>query len=173
MHRTTFRLISFLLAVATGLSACGSAATSAPAGTPGPSSGQSPTTETLSGTITISGAFALYPMMTVWADEFTKLHPEVQFDVQGGGAGKGMTDTLAGAVDIGMISRTIKPAEEAQGAFWVAVARDAVFPLVSAKNPVLADIIAKGDQPGDIQEDLHHRRNQDLGRSRGQARDKG
>ena len=33
-------------------------------------------------------------------------HPDVQFDVQGGGAGKGMTDTIAGAVDIGMISRS-------------------------------------------------------------------
>jgi len=83
-------------------------------------------------------------MMTVWAAEFTKLHPDVQFDVQGGGAGKGMTDTLAGAVDIGMISRAIKPEEEAQGAFWVAVAKDAVFPIVSADNPVLADLNAQG-----------------------------
>ncbi len=54
-------------------------------------------------------------MMTVWADEFQKLHPDVQFDVQGGGAGKGMTDTIAGAVDIGMISRSIKPEEESPG----------------------------------------------------------
>jgi phosphate transport system substrate-binding protein len=109
---------------------------------------EAPTAEKLSGTITVSGAFALYPMMTVWADEFSKLHPEVQFDVQGGGAGKGMTDTLAGAVDIGMISRAIKPEEEAQGAFWVAVAKDAVFPIVSAKNPVLAALTTKGISQG-------------------------
>ena len=100
--------------------------------------------EPLSGTISVSGAFALYPMMTVWADEFTKLHPDVQFDVQGGGAGKGMTDTIAGAVDIGMISRSIKPEEEAQNIFWLAVAKDAVFPIISAENPVAADILAKG-----------------------------
>ncbi len=81
----------------------------------------------------MSGAFALYPMMTVWAAEFSKVNPDVQFDVQGGGAGKGMTDTLSGAVDIGMISRAIKPEEEAQGAFWVAVTKDAVFPVVSAQ----------------------------------------
>ena len=85
----------------------------------------------LSGTISVSGAFALYPMMTVWAEEFTKLHPDVQFDVQGGGAGKGMTDTIAGAVDIGMISRSIKPEEEAQNIFWVSVTKDAVFPIIS------------------------------------------
>ena len=98
----------------------------------------------LSGTISVSGAFALYPMMTVWAAEFTKLHPDVQFDVQGGGAGKGMTDTIAGAVDIGMISRSIKPEEEAKNIFWVSVTKDAVFPLVSASNPVAADLTAKG-----------------------------
>jgi len=83
-------------------------------------------------------------MMTVSAAEFTKLHPDVQFDVQGGGAGKGMTDTIADVVDIGMISRKIKDEETAQGIFWVAVTKDAVFPLVSANNPVAADLIAKG-----------------------------
>jgi phosphate transport system substrate-binding protein len=64
--------------------------------------------------------------------------------VQGGGAGKGMTDMLSGAVDIGMISRSIKPEEEAQGAYWVSVTKDAVFPLISDQNPVAAEIIAKG-----------------------------
>jgi phosphate transport system substrate-binding protein len=83
-------------------------------------------------------------MMTVWAAEFTKLHPDVQFNVQAGGAGKGMTDALAGAVDIGMVSRAIQPTEEAKGAYWAPVAKDAVFPVISAKNPVLADLMAKG-----------------------------
>lgn len=100
--------------------------------------------DSLSGTISVSGAFALYPMMTVWADEFSKIHPNVQFDVQGGGAGKGMTDTIAGAVDIGMISRAIKPEEEAQGIFWVSVTKDAVFPIINAENPYAAQVLAKG-----------------------------
>ena len=56
-------------------------------------------------TISVSGAFALFPLMTVWAEEYQKLHPEVRFDVQAGGAGKGMTDMLAGAADIAMLSR--------------------------------------------------------------------
>jgi phosphate transport system substrate-binding protein len=138
------------------LAACGSPATYAPAvpvatqalaasaATPAVAA---PIAQPLSGTINISGAFALYPMMTVWADEFTKLNPGVQFNVQAGGAGKGMTDTLAGAVDIGMVSRTIQPAEEAKGAFWVPVAKDAVFPVISAQNPVLTDVMAKGISP--------------------------
>lgn len=135
MQKTNCTLFSVLIAASLLLSACAGAAA-----TQNPSSGA----DNLSGTITVSGAFALYPMMTVWADEFSKLHPGVQFDVQGGGAGKGMTDTLAGAVDIGMISRKIKPEEEAQGAFWVPVAKDAVFPVVSRNNPVLGDLIAQG-----------------------------
>jgi phosphate transport system substrate-binding protein len=43
-----------------------------------------------------------------------------------------------------MISRKIKPEEESQGAFWVSVAKDAVFPIVSAGNPVISDLTAKG-----------------------------
>jgi phosphate transport system substrate-binding protein len=136
MSRSRFTPLGGLAALALVLSACG-----------GPSESGADTTgggEELHGTIAVSGAFALYPMMTLWAEEFTNLHPDVQFDVQGGGAGKGMTDTLAGAVDIGMISRAIKPEEEAQGAYWVAVAKDAVFPIVAANNPFLPDLVAKG-----------------------------
>jgi phosphate transport system substrate-binding protein len=157
MRKSTLTLLSILVAASMLLTACGSAtptpapvapateaaATEAPA-TAAPATEAPATEEPLSGTISISGAFALYPMMTVWAEEFTKLHPDVQFDVQGGGAGKGMTDTIAGAVDIGMISRSIKPEEEAQDIFWVSVTKDAVFPVISDQNPVRDDIIAKG-----------------------------
>lgn len=153
MRKTSFAILSLLISLSMLLSGCTPAASpeaATSASSPGQPAAQPAVTEAaanqpqLSGTIAVSGAFALYPMMTLWADEFTKLHPDVQFDVQGGGAGKGMTDTLAGAVDIGMISRTIKPEEEAQGAFWVPVAKDAVFPVISAQNPVLSDLAAKG-----------------------------
>ncbi len=125
------RFLFVLTLVALLLNACGQA-------TP------TPQPDTLKGNITVSGAFALYPMMTRWAEEFQKIHPNVKFDISGGGAGKGMTDALSGAVDIGMVSRAIKPAEVSQGAYGVGVVKDAVFPVVSAKNPVIADIMAHG-----------------------------
>ncbi len=134
MRKFTALLLSLVMIPVLLLTSCGT-------GSQAPAQGSG---DQLSGTIAISGAFALYPMMTLWAQEFTKLHPQVQFDVQGGGAGKGMTDVIAGAVDIGMISRTIKPEEEAKGAFWVSVCRDAVFPVVSSKNPALSLLEAKG-----------------------------
>ena len=98
----------------------------------------------LQGTITASGAFALYPMMVKWGEEYQKLHPGVQFDISAGGAGKGMTDALGGQVDIGMVSREIKPEEEKQSAYWVSVVKDAVLPAVNEKNPVLNDLLSKG-----------------------------
>jgi phosphate transport system substrate-binding protein len=142
MRKQNLTGVTILLLLAVLLSACGTAAP-AESTVPESEAGTS-STEALSGIISVSGAFALYPMMTVWAEEFTKLHPDVQFDVQGGGAGKGMTDTIAKAVDIGMISRSIKPEEESQGIFWVSVTKDAVFPIISAENPVAEQIMAKG-----------------------------
>jgi ABC-type phosphate transport system substrate-binding protein len=96
------------------------------------------------GRIAISGAFALYPMMGNWTQEFQKLHPGVSFDLSAGGAGKGMTDALNGMVDIGMVSRGIYPAEIQQGAVWVSVTKDAVFAIANAKNPVLPELLTKG-----------------------------
>jgi phosphate transport system substrate-binding protein len=98
----------------------------------------------MEGTITISGAFALYPMMQSWAEEFNKVYPKVNFDVSAGGAGKGMTDALAGAVDIGMVSRDVTTEEEGKGAYAIPVVKDAVFPTISDKNPVLTELLAKG-----------------------------
>ena len=98
----------------------------------------------LSGQISLSGAFALYPLAIKWTEEFKKLHPEVKIDVSGGGAGKGITDALAKVVDLGMVSREVKPEEVAKGAWFVAVAKDAVVPTINAKNPKIKELLAKG-----------------------------
>ena len=55
-----------------------------------------------------------------------------------------MTDALSGAVDIGMVSRAVKEEEEAKGAFWIPVTKDAVFPVINNQNPVLDQIREKG-----------------------------
>ena len=83
-------------------------------------------------------------MMQVWAEKYQAANPNVQFDVSAGGAGKGMTDALSGAVDIGMVSRDISADEEAQGAYWVPVVIDAVFPTISDQNPVKDILMSKG-----------------------------
>jgi len=98
----------------------------------------------LQGTITVSGAWALYPMMIRWAEEFQELHPGVEFDISAGGAGKGMADAVTGAVDIGMVSREIYVEEIEKGAFWVSVTKDAVFCTVNDRNPVGEDLRQQG-----------------------------
>ncbi len=94
--------------------------------------------------ISLSGAFALYPLAIKWSEEYMKLHPEVKFDIQAGGAGKGLADALSGTVDLGMFSRSITQAEKDKGVWWVAVAKDAVLPTVSSTHPDIAKIKAQG-----------------------------
>jgi len=100
--------------------------------------------DALKGNISISGAFAIYPLMTRWAEEYQRINPGVRFDISSGGAGKGMEDMLAGKVDIGMISREIVSEEETQGANPLPIAKDAVFALVNEDNPVLDELMAQG-----------------------------
>jgi phosphate transport system substrate-binding protein len=98
----------------------------------------------LSGQISISGAFALYPMTVKWSEEFRKIHPDVRIDISAGGAGKGIADALGGMVEIGMVSREIYPEEISKGAFPIAVTKDAVVAVISESNPLLNDILARG-----------------------------
>jgi phosphate transport system substrate-binding protein len=100
--------------------------------------------EKLSGQISISGAFALYPMTVKWAEEFRKINPDVRIDISAGGAGKGIADALAGMVEIGMVSREIYPEELKKGAFPVAVTKDAVVAVISEQNPAINEILARG-----------------------------
>lgn len=106
--------------------------------------GQTDQKTALSGKISISGAWALYPLAVRWAEEFQKENPGVKIDLQAGGAGKGMADVLSGLVDIGMVSRDINPEELARGALPLAVARDAVVGTINQNNPFLKAILERG-----------------------------
>ncbi|RKS98931.1 PstS family phosphate ABC transporter substrate-binding protein [Flavobacterium sp. 123] len=98
----------------------------------------------LSGNISISGAFALYPITVKWAEEFKKTHPKVKIDIQAGGAGKGITDVLSKVTDIGLVSRDLNAAEYKKGAYAVAVTKDAVIPTISTTSPYTKVLYEKG-----------------------------
>lgn len=95
-------------------------------------------------TISLSGAFALYPLVVKWTEEYKKEHPGVRFNISAGGAGKGMADALSGTVDLGMFSREISEAEKAKGVWWLDVTKDAVIPTISKNNPVVAELQKRG-----------------------------
>lgn len=98
----------------------------------------------LKGEIQLSGAFALYPLVVRWSDEFRKIHPKVKIDISAGGAGKGITDALSRVVDLGMVSREIHKSEIDNGAFAIAVAKDAVVVTINSNNPLINQIMTTG-----------------------------
>lgn len=100
--------------------------------------------EELKGTITLSGAWAIYPTAVAWAEAFQKLHPNVKVDVSAGGAGKGAADAISGLVDIGMVSREPDSSEIGKGIVPVYILHDAVYPVVSDKNPAIQELLKKG-----------------------------
>ncbi len=101
-------------------------------------------TDLLKGKITISGAFALYPLTVRWGQEFQKIHPKVTINISAGGAGKGMADALSKMADLGMYSKEVSPEEKAKGAWYIAVSKDAVLPTISSANPVIKDLKIHG-----------------------------
>src|SRR5690242_9948792 len=94
--------------------------------------------------ISFSGAFALYPLAQKWAEAYNKTHPNIRFDIQAGGAGKGLTDALSGAVDVGMFSREITDAEKGKGVWYIALCKDAVIPTINPANPYINTIRERG-----------------------------
>lgn len=90
-------------------------------------------------TISISGAFALYPLAEKWAEAYNEAATEedqISFDIQAGGAGRGLSDVLGGAVELGMYSSKLSGVEEAQGIWWTTVCIDVVLPTINSENPV-------------------------------------
>lgn len=101
--------------------------------------------------ITISGANALYPMMLVWADKYEKKF-YVEFQVSGGGAGKGVSDCVNEQTDIGMVSRPIRPEELDQGVRYFAVVKDAVIATINENNPVADKIMQQGMSNAELED---------------------
>jgi phosphate transport system substrate-binding protein len=96
------------------------------------------------GTITLSGAWALYPLALKWAGVYQNEYPGVRVEVSAGGAGKGISDVLSGVVDIGNVSRDLFPQEIEKGAWHIAIARDAVVPTCNNQNPHIEAITSTG-----------------------------
>ena len=100
-----------------------------------------PTSQT---SILVDGAFALYPLMQTWAQQYEAANPNVNIQISAGGAGKGMSDVLAGQVDIGMVSRSATQVELNAGAYPIRVARAGAVVIVNSQNPVLTSLLTQG-----------------------------
>jgi phosphate transport system substrate-binding protein len=101
----------------------------------------------ISGNFSISGAYALYPLVRKWADNFMKIHPAVKIVVASGGTGQGITDLLAKKNQLAMVSRPLTDEEFNAGIWSVPVAKDGVAPIINQKNPYIERILHQGLSP--------------------------
>jgi len=99
---------------------------------------------TLSGTFSISGAYALYPLVQKWANDFMKIHPGIKIEVFKTGTGQGIEDIISQKCQVAMISRPLTEDEIISGVWVVPVAKDGVAPIISQKNPYIKGILKRG-----------------------------
>jgi phosphate transport system substrate-binding protein len=87
-------------------------------------------------TITISGATASYPLVTLLAAKYNKVHPhKVKFKITQGGAQIGINDVAAGRVTIGDVSRDPVNSDPA-GLVFYPVARYGICMITNKANPL-------------------------------------
>jgi phosphate transport system substrate-binding protein len=109
-------------------------------------------------TIQVKGSDTMVNVAQAWAEEYKKLHPDVEVEVSGGGSGVGIAALEKGAIDIANASRNMKP-EEVETARKntgktpkeIIVGYDALAVYVHKDNPLdsisieqLAQIFAEG-----------------------------
>lgn len=100
--------------------------------------------DTLAGAIRITGAFALYPLISEWGYEFHKLHPKVRVHIMPSSSNKGLISVLNGQADLGMYSKEIHDSLKEKNIWIMPVARDAVLPVINAANPYIDVIRERG-----------------------------
>ena len=88
------------------------------------------------------GSDTLVNLALAWAEEYQRLHPDVQISVTGGGSGTGFAALMNGTIDLANASRKITPEEIAEAQkngfepVEFIVANDAIAVIVHPENPV-------------------------------------
>lgn len=93
--------------------------------------------------ISNSGSDTIVNLAQMWAEEYSKIKPDVSVEVAGGGSGVGIRDLMGGIVDIANCSRDMKDSEKEQAkkntgkepVEWV-VGYDAMAIYVNKSNPI-------------------------------------
>lgn len=92
--------------------------------------------------ITLQGSTTVFPIGQRCAEEFAKLHPEINISVMGGGSGVGIASLIDKVCDIAMSSRSMKE-KEIEKAIEKGVdpkahlvAMDAIAVIVHPENPI-------------------------------------
>ncbi len=93
-------------------------------------------------TITVSGSTTVLPIMQKEVEAYMKKNPSITITVSAAGSSTGIKALLDGTTDIAMSSRELKSSEEktavekSMKVESIAIATDAVLPIVHPSNPV-------------------------------------
>ena len=123
---------------------CGNDTGSTATPTPGATDTDTPATtqpteepaEEISGTVNTDGSTSMADVMAAFQESFGNMYPDVTINYSGTGSGSGITNALAGTVDIGLSSRALTDEEKAEGAVENIVALDGVAIVVNPENTV-------------------------------------
>lgn len=93
-------------------------------------------------TIGVNGSTTVLPIMQKMVETYMAANPTVKITVSGGGSGNGIKAIIDGSTTLAMSSREMKDGEVAQAkgkgvaANPIAIAVDAIVPIVNPENPV-------------------------------------
>lgn len=97
----------------------------------------------ITGTITSVGSDTMSNLLSVWAEEFKSVYPQVNFQIQAAGSGTAPPAMIQGTANVGPMSRDLKSIEQQSffqkygyEATMIPVALDAIIVFVDLENPV-------------------------------------
>src|SRR5262249_30574986 len=106
----------------------------------------------VSGNLNSIGSDTLNNVMTMWAENFQKVYPNVKIQIEGKGSGTAPPALIAGTAQLGPMSREMKPSEidDFEKKFGypptrVRVAIDALAIYVNKDNPLAHITLAQAD----------------------------
>lgn len=88
------------------------------------------------GTVKIAGSSSVSPVIERLAEEYEKINPNVNVEVNTNDSSTGMNSTAEGIVDIGMASRELKESEIEKGLTGIAIAKDGIAVVINKENTV-------------------------------------
>lgn len=92
----------------------------------------------LSGRLILAGSTSVYPLAEVLGEEYQKINPNVEIEIQQTGSSAGITSAIDGTVDIGLSSRELKEKEK-EKLITVPIANDGIAVVVN-KEQKISDI---------------------------------
>ncbi|HIW21704.1 MAG TPA: substrate-binding domain-containing protein [Candidatus Dorea intestinavium] len=104
------------------------------------------------GKIVVGGSSSVSPVMEKLKEAYQTLNPEVTIELQTTDSTTGVSATVDGNYDIGMVSREVKEEEKQQGLVDTEIAKDGIAIIVNHDNPItnISKEVIKNIYKGDV-----------------------